>query len=377
MRVIRTTEIQKITHLERGNLHLPGNLSDAQVYWPLESKQADSLTRLDIFHLDRTTIDIFEEKTHFFKAFGAFHMGLRLPNASELMLIYSASIAMEVVFNELRNVGASKVQMIHPTFDATYHTAKRHRLEVTPVEEERVFSGVPTWCSGFPPDALILTVPNNPTGRTFSTEAFTSLCVACVRDGVKLVLDCCFRAYEQDLVDHYEIIQRTGVEAAIIEDTGKLFNIFDIKLGILWATTGWRARLIEVHKDFILEAPLLNLLVLRQLLAADPTYGKILRDRVARNRDLANAVLSSYNLKPIGAHNSGIQLYELPDGLSARNLCSAAHALGLGVVEADGFYWATLPADNYIRIALARTDSTFNHQLEILSTAIEHLTERQ
>lgn len=364
---------EKITHIERGNLHLAGNLSDAQVYWPLEPAHAKAVEQLDPFHLDRSTISVMEQKARFRDALSAFYPSLKLPEANELMLTYSASNAMEVVLNVLRISAASEIQLLHPTFDATYHSAKRHGLNVASVDEDLAFSGHATWASGAPPQALIITIPNNPTGRTLSRDAFVGLCRACARDGVRLILDCCFRAYEHEIVDHYEIVRKTGVEAAIIEDTGKLFNLLDAKLGVLWATSGWRNKLADVHKDFILEAPLLNLLVLSQLLEADPEYRETLRTRIACNREFANTALAPYDVQPVGDEHSAVQLYKLPHAMSARQLSISARAVGLGVVEADAFFWADMPRDQYIRIALARKTTDFKHQVSTLCAVIASL----
>lgn len=364
---------KKITYLERKNIEIPGNLSDAQVYWPLNASQADALAKLNPFAIDRSATDLLYEKSRFAEVFAVFHRGLQFPTVNELMFTYSASNAMELVLNQLRCEGASSVQLLHPTFDATFYAARRHNLCPMPIDEDKAFAGINPWLGDAPPDALILTIPNNPTGRTISAESFASLCSACASQGVKLVLDCCFRVYEHQAVDHYSIINSTGVTAAVIEDTGKLFNVLDIKLGILWATPHWRAAISEVHKDFILEAPLLHLLVLRHLMEADLRYGEALRARVAANRKLANDALVPRGFTQIGVQDSAVQLYRVDGCVSAAQLAATTRDMGVGIVEADGFFWNLDSADAYIRIALARPTQVFKALLNTLMEAIDQL----
>jgi len=356
---------KKITQQERETFSVEGNLADAQVYLPLTPSQLAVLPGLQFFASQRASIAA--EKAAFLEAFSEFHGGLDLSRCDNVLFGYSASMFIEIVANALRLRGLTRVGLLNPTYDATYHILGRHGCFLTPIDDGDLVSNPSELLATIGDlDALFLTLPNNPTGLEMDRRAFEQLCDHCASKGVILILDCCFRAYGLVGVDQYEIVLDSGVQAVVIEDTGKLFNVRDVKLGTLWAHGSISLLIAEIHRDYILEVPLFNLHAMRRLLEiSGRSYAAYLRSIVAGNRLLSVAKLASVGFTSVGGHASNVQLFELPVVMQAKTLRSLLLKHGIGVVDADGFYWASRRRSrSYVRLALARPPSSFAELLD-------------
>jgi len=364
--------VEKITEQERRFVDAACNLSDAQVYLPLSPIQEAAIPGIDFLRTPRASFNLDAEKSRFLASFARFHRGLWLPPAGEWLFGYSASMLLEVFANALRLVGRRRVGLLHPTYDATFHILVRNGLTPFVVEEadlaenaamDRMLAGL---------NCLVLTLPNNPTGWTMTSSAFEHLTAAAARAGTCLLVDSCFRTYAESEVEHYRILVESGAHGAVIEDTGKLFNIKDLKLGAIWVQGALAAAVRDIHRDFILEVPLFTLVTLCQLLErSGPEYGVTLRSIVARNRAAAVAVLGVQGLSALGDGHSNVQLFSLPWGLLAEPLREAAVAAEVGIVAANPYFWSGGRTGEFIRLALAREEQEFAQQLGQLGGVIE------
>lgn len=380
MKTQRLLETDKITEQERLHVDIAGNLSDAQVYLPLSQAQLAAVPGPAFFATPRSEIDIGILKQRFFRALSVFHGGLSLPPAEEWFICYSASNAIEITANVLRKEGLGTVGLLHPTFDATCHMLRRHGMHLRPVED----STLAALCSGSgfkkaglgDLDALFLTLPNNPSGRDLSAEDFRALARAARAENVVLVIDACFRAYSAPAVQHHDILVSEGADAIVIEDSGKLFNLKDIKLGAAWCLGRLRRPFHNVHCDFILDAPIFSLECITCLLVVSKAdYGDHLRAIVRRNRAAAVATLSARGLVAVGSDYSNIQLFELPPMMKAQAIADEMTACGVGVVVANAFFWDLCDGE-YIRLALARTPDEFDRHIEVLSNCLKAAKEQ-
>lgn len=365
----------KITEQERQLVDMIGNLADAQVYLPLTERQVSALPGIELICQPRPELDMLIEKERFLIALAAFHGGIEFPPARDLLFGYSASMGIEIVANALRLLGLCDVGLLHPTYDAAYHILVRHNARLSPVSEVQL-DATDTELEALmrPLDALMLTQPNNPTGWAPDAAGFARIARAAARTETCLVVDACFRAYDARCIDHYKILRAAGAAAIVIEDTGKLFAIKDLKIGTLWAQGPLRDLLADIHRDWLLDVPLFALITLRQLLESDGrSHAARLRATVARNRSAANVALAPLGLKPVGATLSNVQLLRLPVGLKADQVQSRAYEAGVGVVSANGYFWAGVPEGEFIRIALARHPDEFDRQFTRLATVLAGL----
>jgi len=322
-------------------------------------------------------LDLRQEKVAFLEAFSKFHGGLSFAAYDEVLFGYSASMFIEIVANVLRQNGLKDVGLIHPTYDASFHILTRHDLKLHPISEadlDMSRNDMETLMQ--PLDAVMLTLPNNPTGWT--PTSFVSIAEAAARTGTYLIIDACFRLYEGPGIDHYAVLRAAGTRAVMIEDTGKIFCIKDQKVGLMTASGPLAKSLRAVHHDFLLDVPLCSLVSMQRLLNCDGVvHAARLRDTAARNRAMAIQVLSKIGLEELGQDRSAVQLFRLPDSLIADDIRTNAVSAGVAVVAANGFYWTGECPGQLIRIALARTPYEFDRQLQKLSQVITRMLEAQ
>lgn len=369
----------KITEQERYLADMIGNLADAQVYLPLTEAQNAALPGLDLISAPRGSLDMTQEKAAFLNAFAHFHGGLSLPGPQEVLFGYSASMGIEILANALRLSGQRRVGLMYPTYDATYHILTRHGARLTPIAEAQLEGPRAALEALFAPlDAVMLTLPNNPTGWGPDAAAFARIAQVAVSCGTCLIVDACFRAYDGRRIDHYRILRSAGVPFIVIEDTGKLFAIKDLKLGLMIVQGPLAPLVWDIHRDYLLDVPLFPLVTLRRLLETDgPAHGARLRGAVARNRTRAAVALRPLGLVPIGKELSNVQLFRLPPGLKADAVQARAFREGVGVVAANAYFWGDQAAPGeFIRLALARTAAEFDRQISQLAEVLARVTPR-
>ena len=366
-------ETEKITQQERETLSCLGNLADAQVYIPLTRDQLSALPSIE--YVVSMVQSYSEEKERLLNALRTFHQVLDIPKSEDVMFTYSASSGIEIIANCLRLSKCHRVALIHPTYDATYHILKRHGCQLIPLNDANMIADPIGLLRSLPDiDCVFLTLPNNPTGRDMEAATFQLMCHYCNEKGIKVVLDCCFRSYSATPVNHYKIIKETGVTAAVVEDMGKLFSVKDLKLGLLSANGSIASDARDVHRDFLLEPPIINLVLLGRLLEiTGPEYAASLRQIVDTNRIACKMIMSRSKLHAEGESKSNVQLLILPEGMTGASVRSRAFDRGIGIVEASKYFWAEEFPPECIRIALARPVHRFSSLMEELNFVFQNM----
>ncbi|OEV05746.1 aminotransferase class I/II-fold pyridoxal phosphate-dependent enzyme [Streptomyces oceani] len=268
---------------------------------------------------------------------------------------YASSVAMDVVARSLAQRG-NRIGLIHPTFDNIPDLLRGWGHQLVPLEEDALADGAVPHIDDL--DALFLTVPNNPTGVTISHEALRSIAEACVQQGKILVLDTCFRGYiSGERQDTYELLDAVGVEWVMIEDTGKLWPLSELKLGFISYSANCSLDLHEHLSDVLLSVSPFVLSLVAEF-AHDATHGgyQQLHRLVKHNREILYESLSSTRAAlPDGPSDVGVTLVGLPNHLSSRGVWRELQAGGLHVLPCEDFFWADgRRGERFIRVALVR-----------------------
>lgn len=356
--------LDKITLVEREAFNLSYNLADAQVYLPL-GRVLESHLQNQLPHLlqEAGAIHINQLKTTFLTTFYKnYNMPSQVAEISTLFC-YSATIGIEVCANLIRTssrFARKNVGLIHPTFDATYYILKRHKANVVPVSEDDLKAdNLGDLLAKQRLEVLFLTLPNNPTGEVLSKKDFLKVCQVCKSLNILLVIDACFRFYwVQEVYDQYALLVETGVEFVIIEDTGKIFNILDIKLGFMRYRTKIDKEIETIHLDFLLNVSKVPLIVLQQLLEKSATldYRQKLLAVLEHNRK--QLVASGFTI--LNNVNVSVSLVELTGTIDSKELEQNLTSHNVAVLSPQGYFWDN-PAEgsNKLRIALARDPEYF------------------
>ncbi len=275
----------------------------------------------------------------------------------EILSCYSSSLAMEILGRALHAAGIRRVAAIHPTFDNIPDILRGIGLTLLPVPEKGVLDGSARLPAGT--EVLLITTPNNPTGRVLSREALTLWAERCAAGGVVLVLDASFRGFDPAAqYDSYAVLAAAGCRYVVVEDTGKLWPTLDLKIGMLVFDPGERLPLRRIYSDILLGVSPLILALVREF-ARDAAAGGFtdLHRMVATRRDVLRS-----QLVPVGTlwfpdpdSRISVDRIALPPGLRATEVWRHLRRQGVHVLPCRQFHWADPESgERCLRIALGR-----------------------
>jgi histidinol-phosphate/aromatic aminotransferase/cobyric acid decarboxylase-like protein len=179
----------------------------------------------------RTPYPELEARAHtaFFHALGQRSAPI---GSGRIVSFYASTVAIDVAAAAVAR-RAKVVGLVNPVIDCIPALMRSRGLTLVPLSERVLASGDPF--AAHPELGAIFTAnPNNPTGTIMPAPVLERLAAACARRGVPLVIDQCFRAFDTRVhYDAYELLEASGCEYVLVEDTGKLWPSAGIKLGFL------------------------------------------------------------------------------------------------------------------------------------------------
>ena len=277
--------------------------------------------------------------------------------SGRIISFYSSTVAFDVaaaaLARRVRTVG-----LVHPVIDCIPALLRARGLQLVPVSERALRAGNPF--EAHPEiEAILAANPNNPTGTVLSAGELERLAHSCADRGAPLVIDQCFRAFDIRVqYDTYALLDGTGVEYVIIEDTGKLWPTGGVKLGLLAWSAQARLDLAEVAADVLLTAPPFSALVVEQF-ALDMAAGGMdrLHERIAGNRALLGQAMAGCERAVVadGASRVSVSRLRLAGRVTSTRLWGQLLRRGVHSVPCRPFYWSDgRTGERYLRIALAR-----------------------
>ncbi len=360
-----------LTHLESKALRNGLNLSDGHPRMPLSEAQLQIVADLpQLFNEARELpFEEVEERAH--RAFLHGIGQLRAPiGTGRLVSCYSSSTAMDILARTLAD-RTSAVALIHPTFDNIPDLLKGRGLTLHPVAEHELDGDAAPRLPASS-GAVFITTPNNPTGWVLPAEGLARVAELCARTGRVLALDTCFRAHDpRAQYDTYGILDESGAEWVVIEDTGKVWPMLELKAGFL----AWGERtdlaLSDAFSDVLLTmSPLILLLI--QRLAEDGASGgyRDLHRLLATNRALLTDGLAGGPLTVAdpGSKISVARVAWDDRGPDAADLYDELESLGLHTLPCGPFHWAR-PEEGrrMLRVALGRDSAEVSTAARVLA----------
>ncbi len=357
-------EISALTDAE-GTL----NLTDGHARLPLTQPQAEIVAGIPaMFHeaLRRTFQDI-ETEAHatLFATLGQHQAPV---GSGRILSCYSSTLATDIVARALPH--GCDVAILHPTFDNIADLFRTRGLVLHPLYEEELQAGL--WPTA-PVQAIVVTHPNNPTGLVMTAAQLDSLARHCVDHGQTLIIDASFRGQDRRAqYDCYALLEDTGVDWIVIEDTGKLFPTHELKAGFVAFNERCRHPIRDAfHESLLSVSPVILLLV--TALARDWRSGgyERARDLVNSNRALVREELSTVGLE-LADPDSKISVARVAlraDGPTSEQLYHQLVDLGVHVLPCPPFHWAH-PDEGlrFIRLSLARPRAAVVQAAQALAT---------
>jgi len=149
------------------------------------------------------------------------------PSASQSILLTALA---------LREMGVRRVAVPNPTYGKIPEILRLTGLSAVAFSEGTVDEVIEGLSRIGHVDAVVLAMPNNPTGWVLDQEPFFSLLSEYLaRAGSVLVADLAYRWFSpaMNAFSQYEILARSGVRHVIIEDTGKILPAGGFKLSTI------------------------------------------------------------------------------------------------------------------------------------------------
>jgi aspartate/methionine/tyrosine aminotransferase len=290
------------------------------------------------------------------------------------LMCFTASMAFEIVANYLRLRGLT-LSLIEPCFDNLADMFRRHAVPLRPFPDalleaprdkfERSLEAVDT-------DAICLVTPNNPTGLTLAEDNLRSLLDFCKERRKLLILDNCFRAYlpRQRVHDQYRLVRDAGIDAVLVEDTGKTWPTSEIKAPFFAVTRGRGLfdRLYDIYTDFLLHVSPAGIKLVHEFVRLSGTDNMWSVHEVVRvNRKALYEGLAGTFLTPCERPFASVAWLRIDGPLSGLELKRILDEHGVFVLPGDHFFWHERGrGEKFIRVALVRDADTFREAAALL-----------
>lgn len=349
---------QNLTELEQAALDSEINLSDGHARQSLTPSQKDIVAALPDFFdkARRTPYKTLEREAleAFFSALGQHSAPI---GAGRVFSAYSSSVATIAAAYAMADRG-DRVALLHPTFD-NIHDLMSRQVDVVPLHEPVDPESAVSQALAQRATVLYITTPNNPTGRYLDEPALAGLVDQCVAHDLALCLDASFRGFDpRAQFDHYRLLENPALRYIVVEDTGKLWPVQELKLGFMAVSEHWRYQVEHALSDILLNVSP-TILALVTALARDAASGGLgqLHELIRTNRQ---ALLDGIAAMP------GVTVMDpdavvpvarigLPDSQSATHLLEKLRGEGVHLLPGEQFHWhAPREGASMLRMALGR-----------------------
>jgi aspartate/methionine/tyrosine aminotransferase len=283
------------------------------------------------------------------------------------LMCFTASMAFEIVANYLR-LNRLSLALIEPCFDNLADIFRRHRIPLRPVPDALLEAPGPDFeraLGAVDADAICLVTPNNPTGLTLAEGNLRRLLRFCKERRNLLILDSCFRAYlPRHLVhDQYRLVLESGVDAVLVEDTGKTWPTSEIKAPFFAVSRarGLFDRIYDIYTDFLLHVSPVGIGLVHEFirLSGEDDLASV-HEVVRVNREALYANLAGTFLTPCERPFASVAWLQIDYPLDGLELKRILDGHGVFVLPGDHFFWHDRrQGEKFIRVALVRDAEMF------------------
>jgi aspartate/methionine/tyrosine aminotransferase len=295
-------------------------------------------------------------------------------NALGYLMCFTASMAFEIVANYLR-LNRLDLALIEPCFDNLADIFHRHRIPMRPVPDALLEAPRETFeraLDAVNSDAICLVTPNNPTGISLAEGNLRSLLRFCKERRRLLILDNCFRAFvPRHLVyDQYRLVLEAGVDAVLVEDTGKTWPTSEIKAPFFAVSRarGLFDQVYDIYTDFLLHVSPVGIKLMHEFirLSREDDMASI-HEVVSVNRKALYDNLEGTFLTPCERPFASVAWLQIEHPLSGAELKRILEERGVFVLPGNHFFWHDhRQGDKFIRVALVRDADMFREAAALL-----------
>ena len=366
---------ENLTQYEHVALVQEFNLADGHAHQHQTPGQKLIIKRLpEIFYeaasknqrdLEGQFLDSFFKLAH---QYGALNLGTSL-------CCLSASHAIQIAA-QLLEAKRLRALLVEPTFDNLASILQRANVDLTALDERYLFPAPQIdYIASLGRDALFIVLPNNPTGRIIDEPSFRSLVNFCATTRTVLVVDFCFRFFDEKMLwDQYTIALNAGIDFIFIEDTGKTWPSLDLKTGIITVNPSLYDQTFRIHNDLMLNTSPFILELLRSYTENSDSLGieKTVTGTAGTNRNYLREKVKTTILKPANLDASvSVEWLKILGEYDADEIWTILQDKGVFVLPGTHFYWKNPDlGKKYIRIALMRHPDMFRKAVDVLVNAL-------
>jgi aspartate/methionine/tyrosine aminotransferase len=297
------------------------------------------------------------------------------------LMCFTASMAFEIVANYLR-LNHLSLSLIEPCFDNLADIFHRHHVPMSPVADSLLEAPGDTLVNALSAqdsDAICLVTPNNPTGLTLTQGNLHSLLDYCKRRRKLLILDNCFCAYlpRHSVYDQYALVLQAGVDAVLVEDTGKTWPTSEIKAPFFAVSRagGLFERMYDIYTDFLLHVSPVGIRLMHEFIRLSRQDGLAsIHEIIRQNRQVLHDNLAGTFLSPCERPFASVAWLRIDHSLTGLELKQILDEHGIFVLPGNHFFWHDhQQGKKYIRVALARDTDMFREAASLLGDVCRKL----
>jgi aspartate/methionine/tyrosine aminotransferase len=291
------------------------------------------------------------------------------------LMCFTASMAFEIVANYLR-LNKLKLALIEPCFDNLADIFHRHGIALRPLPDTLMESPGDAFeraLDALEFDAICLVTPNNPTGRMLTAENLRRLVRFCRDERKLLILDNCFRAYlPRDLLhDQYRLVLDAGIDAVLVEDTGKTWPTSEIKAPFFAVSRGRGLfdKFYDIYTDFLLHISPVGIALAHEFIRLSQQDDMASIHEVVRvNRQTLGDQVAGTFLKPCERPFASVAWLRIDHATTGLALKSLLDEHGVFVLPGRHFFWRhPVEGEHFIRVALVRDAEMFQEAARLLA----------
>jgi aspartate/methionine/tyrosine aminotransferase len=290
------------------------------------------------------------------------------------LVCFTASMAFEIVANYLR-LHQLNLSLVEPCFDNLADIFRRHQIPMRPLPDALLEAPRDTFQRALGTvnsDAICLVTPNNPTGTALAEGNLRVLLEFCKERGKLLILDNCFRAYlPRHLVyDQYRLVLESGIDAVLIEDTGKTWPTSEIKAPFFAVSRarGLFDRIYDIYTDFLLHVSPVGIKLMHEFIRLSQQDDMASIHEVVRvNRQALYDSLAGTFLTPCEHPFASVAWLRIDGPLNGLELKQILDKHGVFVLPGAQFFWhVRRQGERFIRVALSRDNDMFREAAALL-----------
>jgi aspartate/methionine/tyrosine aminotransferase len=290
------------------------------------------------------------------------------------LMCFTASMAFEIIANYLR-LNRLSLSLIEPCFDNLADIFHRHQVPLHPVPDALLEAPRDTFeraLSTLDSDAICLVTPNNPTGSTLAEGNLRSLLRFCKERRKLLILDNCFRAYlpRHGVYDQYQLVLDSGIDAVLVEDTGKTWPTSEIKAPFFSVSRagGLFNRIYDIYTDFLLHVSPVGIKLMHEFIRLSQQDDMAsIHGLVGVNRKALYDNLKGTFLTPCERPFASVAWLRIDHSLTGLEFKQILDEHGVFVLPGNQFFWHDRrQGEKFIRVALTRDADMFGEAAALL-----------